>query len=1012
MKIRLLISGLILAGSWQSGRTGTCVINNNTNKIYHILIILFLLSIAPSALADVVLFDGRNAITYNRPAWKDRPVTTALCYLSGTGAGNTRTWEFSCSDGMRSGKWTTIEVPSQWEQQGFGAYTYGRFYLDKTAKPSDEIGYYRYTFPVSASWNGKSVVIVFEGAMTDTDVKINGKSAGEIHQGGFTQFSYDISDKLLYGKGNNLLEVKVSKESANESVNAAERRADWWLFGGIYRPVYLKIMPKMHIKRVGIDARANGRLTSTVHTANLKKGSNISVEVKSLADGKSLGISRHAITSDSSLIVTDWSNIKSWDCEHPNLYEATYTLCDVKGRPIHEHTERFGFRDIEFRPKDGIYLNGTKLLIKGVNRHCFHPETGRTLNRELSLEDARLIRQMNMNAVRSHYAPDRHFLEICDSLGLLYLDEFPGWHGKYDSQVGLKLLREHIARDANHPCIFMWSNGNEGGWNKNLDGFFATLDPQKRHVVHPWCDFNGIDTHHYPAYQTGPGKLSNGWKVFMPTEFLHSRYDKGAGSGLEDYWANYRSNPMFAGGFIWAFVDEAVKRTDKNGWLDSDGSNGCDGIVGPYREKEGSFFTIRDVWAPIQFAPLNITSSFNGKLLVSNEYLFTNFDECSMKYRIYQVSNPATGGVKTIMNAGDISLPSLAPGESGYARFVLPEGFFAGDILEVEMYDRNGESVVTHTWPIKFASEYCAKIHTPETAAFPKPTVTTDADNVTLSSSSTRVIFEKATGIITRIETNGQILPLSNGPIAVGMRAKVKTISTRVESDTAILSVKYSGGIDSIVWKLTPDGLLSMDAVILNKPNSKMDDLPVYDDKVTNLGLTFSYPEDEIKGMTWLGRGPYRVWKNRQRGANFGRWHKEYNNTVTGCSFESLIYPEFKGYHGSIYWAMLEGKKTDITIFSKTDGLYMHSFTPENPANAVSGDRIPSFPEGDISFLIDINAMQSFKPVSEHGPHSQPSTVRIKPGDEGVTLSLIFKFSPIDNHLTEVSSVKHSGLSR
>ena len=91
-----------------------------------------------------------------------------------------------------------------------------------------------------------------------------------------------------------------------------------------------------------------------------------------------------------------------------------------------------------------------------------------------------------MNAVRSHYSPDRHFLDICDSLGILYLDEFCGWHGRYDTPTGDKLLQEQMATDQNHPCIFVWANGNEGGWNTQLDARFAELDLQQRHVVHPW----------------------------------------------------------------------------------------------------------------------------------------------------------------------------------------------------------------------------------------------------------------------------------------------------------------------------------------------------------------------------------------------------------------------------------------------------------------------------------------------------------------------------------------------
>ena len=178
---------------------------------------------------------------------------TQTLYLSGTGLNDTRTWDFRCSAGLRSGKWDKIEVPSQWELQGYGEYNYGRGF--GPAKPLNEYGEYRHRFKVPASWKGKDVKIVFEGVMTDTEVRINGKPAGDVHQGGFYRFEYNISDLLRYGAANKL-EVTVRKESDNASVNNAERHADWWNFGGIYRPVYLSCTAQEHIEHYAIDARA------------------------------------------------------------------------------------------------------------------------------------------------------------------------------------------------------------------------------------------------------------------------------------------------------------------------------------------------------------------------------------------------------------------------------------------------------------------------------------------------------------------------------------------------------------------------------------------------------------------------------------------------------------------------------------------------------------------------------------------------------------------------------------
>lgn len=928
---------------------------------------------------------------------------TETIYLSGTGYGDTKTWSFYCSEGRNSGKWSKIEVPSQWELQGFGEYTFGRFYLKEGAKPSAETGSYRYDFKIPSSWKDKQVEIVFEGVMTDAEVKINGSLAGDIHQGAFYSFSYDITDKLIVGKKNRL-EVKVAKESANKSINAAERRADWWLFGGIYRPVYLQAKPKTHIASMKINAKMDGQLDLVIFTKNIGKNYSLGLSLSPVGSGKTSVASKTIKLEerDAIKVNTRFDGIKPWDCEHPNLYLLTADLKDASGKIVHSASERIGFRTIEFRPQDGFYCNGKRIIIKGVNRHCFHPEGGRTTNKALSISDAKLIKQMNMNAVRSHYSPDRHFLDACDSLGLFYLDEFTGWHGKYDTTIGKKLLNEFISHDMNHPCIFLWSNGNEGGWNKALDSCFAELDLQKRHVIHPWADFNGVDAHHYPAYQTGTARLANGYKVFMPTEFLHAQYDKGAGAGLEDYWENYNRNPMFAGGFIWSFADEAVCRTDKNGILDSDGPNGPDGILGPNREKEGSFYTIREVWSPIQLSPFQVTDYFEGNILVTNRYLFSNLSECKMRYRLYAVNSPLLPNEpnsKIAIGEGEIVLPSINPGETGTARMEVPGTIFDADILELEAYDSNGESICTWTKPIHLAKEYFSLQYDERRKPQSSANIETQGDRTSLSANGVTVSFSNANGNILEVVSNETKIPLSEGPLPVGMKAMLKNVSTRMEGNDAVLVAKYKGAIDSIEWRMKPDGMLAMRTVMLNRGNGGGYEGKFFDEKIYNLGLTFSYPEEDVKGMTWMGRGPYRVWKNRIPGTNYGLWQKDYNNTITGESYEQLIYPEFKGYHANLYWATIESLSHPFTVYSETDGVYLRMFTPEEPKNRRPGeDCMHEFPAGDISFLLDIPAMRSFKTISEHGPKSQPSTIRIKSGDDGLRLNLWFDFRTSDNN--------------
>ena len=893
---------------------------------------------------------------------------TERLYLSGDGDGRNPKWDFFCSAGQQSGRWSKIEVPSCWELQGFGSYTFGRYYLKKGAQPSDEWGLYRRDFRVPEGWRDRQVSIVFDGVMTDAEVKVNGTLAGPIHQGAFYSFSYDITPLLKYGKKNRL-EVKVWKQSANKSVNEAERRADWWLFGGIFRPVWLKAVPRQHIERVEVDAQQDGRLRLRLHAQHLSPGMNLQISV---------GDSQQTVALDTArcqTVETRWKDIRPWDPEHPHLYPLRLTLRSSDGKVIHEHQERIGFRTIEFREGDGFYLNNRKLVVKGINRHCIWPETGRTLTRQQSLQDALLIKEMNMNAVRSHYSPDRHFLDICDSLGILYLDEFCGWHGRYDTPTGDKLLREQMATDQNHPCIFVWANGNEGGWNTQLDSLFAELDLQRRHVVHPWQDWNGVDAHHYPGYYTSTGRMMNGYKVFMPTEFLHAQYDRGAGAGLEDYWQQWTAAPNFAGGFIWSFSDEAVLRTDslkltKRRVLDSDGPNGPDGVVGPHREREGSFYTIRDVWSPVQISPLRITPSFDGKLLVGNQFLFSRLSECTARYQVYKDT--------VLLDEGKVSLPDIAPGERAAAHFRLPAHFFEADILKVEVFGADGACLNTWTWPIPTAHQYFVSHQQSPSSG------TAAVEGNMLSAKDVIVEFEQ--GAVKAVRKNGTLIPFTGG-VPVGVKATFRSSYTHMDGTDALLVAKYEGGLDSIVWRMTPEGRLGMHAVMVNRKGD------FYDRQIHFLGLSFNYPESEAKGIRWMGSGPYRVWKNRLRGQQFGIWQKDYNNTVTGEQYDHLVYPEFKGYHANLYWATLQSDTAPFTVYSETDGLYLRLFTPEEPVQRRDGkNTMPAFPEGDISFLFDIPGIQSFRSISEQGPRSQPSSIRLNAGDEGLHLRLWFQF--------------------
>lgn len=864
---------------------------------------------------------------------------TAIKYLSGTGKDDTVNWDFFCTKGMKSGQWTKIGVPSCWELQGFGQYDYG--YAKDSLRGKEE-GLYRYQFSVPSNWQEKQVNIVFEGVMTDAVVKINGVQAGAIHQGAFYSFKYNIS-KLLHFGTNNLLEVTVAKHSANASVNAAERKADFWIFGGIFRPVFLEALPKISIEKIAIDAKASGALLANINAS-------INADACKLQLYTSAGVkfgnqidAQYNKTTNQFAFSHKFIAPKLWSAEFPNVYLAKISLY-AKGKIVHSIQQKFGFRTIEVKQRDGIYINGVKVKMKGVNRHSFWPSSGRTTSVALSIEDVRLMKDMNMNAVRmSHYPPDAHFLDVCDSLGLYVMDELTGWHGYYDTPTGTQLVNELIAHDQNHPSIIFWNNGNEGGHNTSLDHLFLEQDLQHRPVLHPWELFGGFDTQHYREFNYGVGNYENGHDIIMPTEFLHGLYDGGHAAGLEDYWEAMWNNPLAAGGFLWDFADEGVVRTDKNGMIDTDGNHGADGIVGPYHEKEGSYFAIKEIWSPIHIAKKEITTAFDGILNIENRYHFTNINQCSFSFKLLNFTTQKTQLGKALSG-------SILPLQKGNIALQLPINWKDFDVIYVTAKDPNNKEIFTWSFPIALPKTTAAKLVIKEGLHEVKMVLKDSLYEISVA--DIRLVINQHNGLLTQVANAKGILPFNNGPVLQEGVANFKGFSTRYNGKDLIIESVFDKktSYNTLQWTIYSSGWVQLK--IKYFPAAYFTDF---------VGVNFSFPESQIKGVSYLGNGPYRVWKNRMKGNALGVWTKLYNNTETG---ETWNYPEYKGYHSNLYWCEFNTLPSKFTVVTENEDVFLRLFTPAFKDDAWH-NYLLNFPSGNISFMQGISAIGNKSQRSE-----------------------------------------------
>ena len=849
-------------------------------------------------------------------------------YLSGTDGEHTVPWGFFCSEGCHSGAWTNIAVPSCWELQGFGKFRYGL--EDKNYTPIH--GGYRHQFKVPAGWRGKRVFIVFEGVMTDAAVQVNGIEAGPVHQGAFYRFKYDCTRLVKFG-GENLLEVSVSDRSSNASVNHAERDADYWVFGGIFRPVWLQAEPAQFVDRVAIDARADGTFAMDYHLGGEGKADVVEVALQD-ARGKTVR-KPVSVPVAAGRIETHVSAPELWTAETPALYTAIVRL-KQGNKVLQELKQRFGFRTVELRLGEGLFVNGRHVLLKGICHHVAWPTLGRSSSDRIAQFDVDLIRDMNMNAVRmSHYPPDEKFLDLCDERGLYVLDELGGWQHKYDTEAGRLHVQEMISRDVNHPSIIIWDNGNEGGWNTNFDADFERLDPQHRAVNHPWAKFGNIDDPHYPDYKSLVRGLA-GKLIYMPTEFLHGLYDGGLGAGLEDYWNAMRASKVSAGGFLWVFADEGVRRNDLTNLMDVKGDWAPDGIMGPYREKEGSYYAVKQIWSPVQF-PDVLPAGFSGRLPVENRYEFTDLSECSFAWQLRKFGNVASF---ELIAEGAITSPEVTPGKTGSLNLSLPADWKNADALAITAHDPHGQELWTWVYPLLPPNKFVP-------AGSPVAATTADGE-LQLKNGDTEACVNPSTGRLLGVKAGGKNFSLTSAPIA------------------------------NARWTMLDSGWLKLDYSVDPAVQTNV------------VGVAFDYPEEKMLKKTWLGDGPYRVWRNRLKGPTFGVWETAYNATETG--YKDWIYPEFAGYFANVRWLKLTTTEGTMTMTIPDEKMFVRVGTPKFPPAKLAGKTAVDCPPGNLAVVRDIPPIGSkFATAAQGGP--QGSTPLVSLPYQG-TIYLHFESAP------------------
>ncbi len=611
------------------------------------------------------------------------------------------TWEFAEAEGA---EFKSIQVPGQWSMQGFKVDSAG-------------CGIYQRSFTTPNDWNGKQVLIRFDGVHSEYEVFLNGERVG-YHLGGMTAYEINITDYL--NSDNNEIMLKVRSESLADMLGSLTQYAAHQL-GGITRKVTLFATPDVHIEDLRVVTDLDDKYTdaklkiyTTVVNSGAKRSKRNTVNI-SLGDHlATLEYKLPAISAGKSWsgwIELDVQSPKLWNNESPNLYDINVVL-KSSGVITEQITKRIGFREIEVKGS-ALLVNGKAVKLRGVCRHESHPTTGRVLTEELTYKDAKLYMEANCNFIRtSHYPPAEEFLNACDELGIFVEVESPicwiGHHANenwqvldysdpkyYDYVLQANMETMHFYRD--HASVLFWSMANESYWNKQfaqVAEYMKKCDPTRPFAFHDqgYGGFNNqgskapINNIHYP----GPNGYKIAGKSTRPIvygEYCHlnvyNRSELVTDPGIRSDWAlalaptweNMYLTDAILGGSIWSGIDDIFQlpNGDAVGY-------GPWGPIDGWRRPKPEYWDMKKIYSPIRLATKLLSPSSTLTVDVENRYTFTDFNELKIIYR-YGVEEGVITTSLAPKHSGKISIDIENPNAANelHLTFIDKKGFVADE---------------------------------------------------------------------------------------------------------------------------------------------------------------------------------------------------------------------------------------------------------------------------------------------------------------------------------------------
>lgn len=885
--------------------------------------------------------------------------------------------------------WALLPVPGHWQLHGYGRPHYTNiiypFAIDPPRVPSENpTGSYRMRFDAPAAWMGRRQILRFDGVDSAFELYLNGHYVG-FSKGSRMPAEFDVSAHIRSGA--NLLAVRVYQWSDGSYI---EDQDMWWL-SGIFRDVTLLALPQAALWDVQVDPglSEDGRSAAlrVRATAMSARGGEGTYRLHmSLLDAVGLPVPGVAASvaidaaSDAPAVAelaVELAAPRLWSADDPYLYTLLLTLRDEQGEIVAVTPQKVGFRRVTIQNAQ-LLVNGQAIKLRGVNRHEFHPELGRALSRATMLEDVLLMKRYNINTVRtSHYPPHPHFLDLCDAYGLYVIDEAdlechgmmfadspfslsddPEWRAAYVDRA-----ERLVERDKNHPCVILWSLGNESGFGANHEAMAAWI---RRHypgfLIHYEQDslakvsdvVSQMYTSHARVIEFGQGKdpaslaaaaeqttqQEQSLKPFFLCEYAHAM-GNGPG-GLSEYWDAFWRYDRLVGGCVWEWIDHGLATTTPDGRAHyayggdfgdqpNDDNFVCDGLLFPDRTPSPGLLELKKMLEPVRVEVVALGPAV-ATLRVHNRYDFLALDHLRLAWQL-------TEDGRSVL-AGDRSLPGVLPG--GSALIDLPAGVPAPApgasyhlTLRFLLAQATGWADAGHE--VAFAQ---IDLGTPAAPALPPLTAgrlaRLDAheagSHLHVRGGEMALSFDRARGVIEQWQVAGRTL-FSAGPRLTIWRALIDNEARGVGGEKA--EQQWRGRflhlaqhrLDSFAWTQIDETTVEVTVRATLAP-------PVYDTvldclyrytlrgsgeivlevqgtprgrgwpaSLPRIGLELTLP-GALDQVQWLGRGPGESYADSKQAARFGLWRASVDELLT-----PYVRPQENGNHTDTRWVALQDQQ-------------------------------------------------------------------------------------------------------